>query len=78
MLGYRGVDPPHTAYATGCMPQATEHYKYFIASMAGAMFSYNPIGIALASVGPDIPSVMNDSTDFTTHIRDDVIKKLSK
>jgi hypothetical protein len=52
------------------------------ACFSGAMFSYNPIGmkgIALASVGPTIPSIVRkeaDTTDFTTYIRDKVIKKL--
>ena len=54
------------------------------ACFSGAMFSHNPKGmkgIALASVGPDILSVVNKdatSTDFTTSIRDDVIKNLRK
>ena len=52
------------------------------ACFSGAMFSYNPKGmrgIALASVGPTIPSIVRkepDTTDFTTYIRDNVIKKL--
>lgn len=52
------------------------------ACFSGAMFSYNPSGVkgvALCSVGPDIPSVVRkepDTEDFTTVIRDKVIKKL--
>ena len=49
------------------------------ACFSGAMFSYNPKGIALASVGPTIPSIVRkevDTMDFTIYIRDKVIKKL--
>ena len=54
------------------------------ACFGGAMFSYHPQqmkGIALVSVGPDIPSVVStepDTTNFTICIRDNVIKKLPK
>ena len=54
------------------------------ACFSGAMFSYHPEqmkGTALVSVGPDIPSVVStepDTNDFTTCIRDKVIKKLPK
>ena len=54
------------------------------ACYSGAMFSYNPNdtkGIALVSCGPDIPSAVTkeaDAVDFTTRIRDSIIKKLPK
>lgn len=54
------------------------------ACFSGAMFSYHPQqtkGVALVSVGPDVPSVVRkepDTEDFTTCIRDKVIKKLPK
>lgn len=54
------------------------------ACFSGAMFSYRPQqmkGTALVSVGPDIPSIVStepDTIDFTTFIRDQVIKKLPK
>ena len=52
------------------------------ACFSGAMFSYNPKGmkgIALALVGPKIPSVVRkeaDTCDFAVLVRDKVIKKL--
>ena len=54
------------------------------ACFSGAMFSYHPEtmkGAALTSVGPDIPTVVRrepDTEDFTTYIRDKVIKKFSE
>lgn len=54
------------------------------ACFSGAMFSYHPEkmrGVALTSVGPEIPSVVRkepDAEDFTTYIRDKVIKELSR
>ena len=57
------------------------------ACFSGAMFSYRPEkmkGVALTSVGPDIPSVVKRgpgglfSEDFTTYILNRVIKKFSE
>ena len=54
------------------------------ACFSGAMFSYTPAktkGVALTSVGPDVPSAVTtlpDAVDFTVHIRDEIIKKLPK
>lgn len=54
------------------------------ACFSGAMFSYAPDkmkGVGLTSVGPDIPSVVRkepDTNDFTSYIRDKIIKKLPK
>jgi len=51
------------------------------ACYSGSMFSYahQVRGIALTSVGPDVPAVVSkepDRKDFTTIIRDDIIKQL--
>ena len=61
------------------------HITFLIhACFSGAMFSYAPErmkGVALTSVGFDIPSVVRKEPgvdDFTLHIRDEIIKKLPK
>ena len=87
---HKDLDRPDVLYSTELdaimknLPSGVNITFLIHACFSGAMFSYTPAktkGVALTSVGPDIPSVVEktaDAVDFTVRIRDAIIKQLPK
>ena len=87
---HKDLDRPDVLYSTELdaimknLPSGVNITFLIHACFSGAMFSYAPAktkGIALTSVGPDVPTAVEksaDAVDFTVHIRDEIIKKLPK